>query len=60
MDYIQVKVVRANFTTNMYKVRVLRSTHTSFIENSIEAGNLLCGNDALHAMLGARTRARLQ
>jgi len=35
-------------------------THTSFIENSIEAGNLLRGNDALHAMLGARTRARMQ
>jgi hypothetical protein len=35
-------------------------THTSFIENSIEAGNLLCGNDALYAMLGARTRARMQ
>jgi hypothetical protein len=38
----------------------LLSTHTSFIENSIEAGNLLRGNDALHAMLGARTRARMQ
>ena len=35
-------------------------THTSFIENSIEAGNLLRGNDALHAMLGVRTRARMQ
>jgi hypothetical protein len=35
-------------------------THTSFIENSIEAGNLLRGNDALHAMLGARTRVRMQ
>ncbi len=34
--------------------------HTSFIENSIEAGNLLRGNDALHAMLGARTRVRMQ
>jgi hypothetical protein len=29
------------------------STYTSFIENSIEAGNLLCGNGALHAMLAA-------
>ncbi len=36
------------------------TTHTSFIENSIEAGNLLRGNDALHAMLGDRTRARMQ
>ena len=35
-------------------------THTSFIENSIEAGSLLRGNDALHAMLGARTRVRMQ
>jgi hypothetical protein len=39
---------------------LLDPTHTSFIENSIEAGNLLRGNDALHAMLGARTRARMQ
>ena len=38
----------------------IKLTHTSFIENSIEAGNLLRGNDALHAMLGARTRARMQ
>ncbi len=38
----------------------LTSTHTSFIENSTEAGNLLRGNDALHAMLGARTRVRMQ
>ncbi len=28
--------------------------------NSTEAGNLFRGNDALHAMLGARTRARVQ
>jgi hypothetical protein len=35
-------------------------THTCFIENSTEAGNLLRGNDALHAMLGARTRVRVQ
>ena len=28
--------------------------------NSTEAGNLLRGNDALHAILGARTRARVQ
>jgi hypothetical protein len=28
--------------------------------NSTEAGNLLRGNGAVHAMLGARTRARVQ
>jgi hypothetical protein len=28
--------------------------------NSTEAGNLLRGNGALHAMLDARTRARVQ
>jgi hypothetical protein len=28
--------------------------------NSTEAGNLLRGNDALHAMLDASTRARMQ
>ena len=44
----------------MLHVRSYLFTHTSFIENSIEAGNLLHGNDALHAMLGARTRARMQ
>ena len=32
----------------------------ALLKNSIEAGNLLRGNDALHAMLGARTRARMQ
>ncbi len=36
-------------------------THTlALLKNSTEAGNLLRGNDALHAMLGARTRARMQ
>ncbi len=38
-------------------------THThilALLKNSIEAGNLLRGNDALHAMLGARTRVRMQ
>ncbi len=36
--------------------------HTSveLLINSTEAGNLLRGNDALHAMLGARRRARVQ
>ena len=32
----------------------------ALLKNSTEAGNLLRGNDALHAMLGARTRARMQ
>ena len=42
------------------QIQMFEFTHTSFIENSIEAGNLLRGNDALHAMLGVRTRARMQ
>ncbi len=43
---------------NSYKNRMKGGyTHTSFIENSTEAGNLLRGNDA---MLGARTRIRMQ
>jgi hypothetical protein len=32
----------------------------ALLKNSTEAGNLLRRNDALHAMLGARTRARMQ
>jgi hypothetical protein len=32
----------------------------ALLKNSTEAGNLLRGNDALHAMLGARTRVRMQ
>ncbi len=32
----------------------------ALLKNSTEAGNLLRGNDALHAMLGARMRARMQ
>jgi hypothetical protein len=32
----------------------------ALLKNSREAGNLLRGNDALHAMLGARTRIRMQ
>ena len=32
----------------------------ALLKNSTEAGNLLRGNGALHAMLDARTRARVQ
>ena len=52
LEVLGSKPVRCKF--------LLFCTHTSFIENSIEAGNLLRGNDALHAMLGVRTRARMQ
>ncbi len=38
----------------------LRTHILALLKNSTEAGNLLRGNDALHAMLGARTRARMQ
>ncbi len=39
----------------------IQRTHIlALLINSTEAGNLLRGNDALHAMLGARTRARVQ
>ncbi len=41
--------------TDTYHTHIL-----ALLINSTEAGNLLRGNDALHAMLGARTRARMQ
>jgi hypothetical protein len=45
------------------QVRTYKSTWThilALLKNSTEAGNLLRGNDALDAMLGARTRVRMQ
>ncbi len=44
---------------NPFNIRL--PTHIlALLINSTEAGNLLRGNDALHAMLDARTRARVQ
>ena len=60
LDFIQKVGAQLSSEAACVRCLVLLYTHTSFIENSIEAGNLLRGNDALHAMLGARTRARMQ
>jgi hypothetical protein len=53
------KVISGPADFQVAKVTIL--THIlALLINSTEAGNLLRGNDALHVMLGARRRARMQ